>query len=206
MSAVQHGASVGAVQHGAVVTRGLLMAGAAIALALGGCSKGGDGNNVAASAQPKAAVKAAGGETIAKGLGGDQRFVAAVKAAGMEPVFAGPGPYTVLVPTDAAFAKLAPTVRDALMAPGGKVKLVRLISHHVVPGTMLTADIAKAIDAHGGKARLATMAGGTLTATRSGAQIVLSDASGTTAAIVGSDDKRSNGVIDHIDTVLVPEG
>ncbi len=205
MSAVQHGAVVSVVQHGAVVTRGLLMAGAAIALALGGCSKGSDGNNASASAQPKAAVKAAGGETIAKGLGGDQRFVAAVKAAGMEPVFAGPGPYTVLVPTDAAFAKLAPTVRDALMAPGGKAKLVRLISHHVVPGTMLTADIAKAIDAHGGKARLATMAGGTLTATRSGAQIVLSDAGGTTAAIVGSDDKRSNGVIDHIDTVLVPK-
>lgn len=184
----------------------LLLAGTAIALVLGGCGKGGEaGNNAAASAQPKAAVKAAGGETIAKGLSGDQRFVAAVKAAGMEPVFAGPGPYTVLVPTDAAFAKLAPTVRDALMAPDGKAKLVRLISHHVMPGTMLTADIAKAIDAHGGKAVLATMARGALTATRSGAQIVLSDADGTTAAIVGSDDKRSNGVIDHIDTVLVPK-
>ena len=49
------------------------------------------------------------------------------------------------------------------------------------------------------------MAGGTLIATRSGAPIVLSDAGGATAAIVGSDDKRSNGVIDHIDTVLVPK-
>ena len=58
--------------------RAFLLTGAAIALALGGCSKGSDGNNVAASAQPKAAVKAAGGETIAKGLGGDQRFVASV--------------------------------------------------------------------------------------------------------------------------------
>ena len=31
------------------------------------------------------------------------------------------------------------------------------------------------------------------------------DHGGATAAIVGSDDKRSNGVIDHIDTVLVPK-
>lgn len=187
------------------VAQGVALAGAALALALGACAKGGEaGNGVGNAVLPKAAVKAAGSETIAKGLGGDQQFVAAIKAAGMEPVFAGPGPYTVLVPNDAAFAKLAPSARAALMAPGGKTKLVRLISHHVIPGTMLTSDIAKAIDAHGGKAMLATMAGGTLTATRSGAQIVLSDGT-STAAIVGADDKRSNGMIDHIDTVLVPK-
>jgi uncharacterized surface protein with fasciclin (FAS1) repeats len=176
-----------------------------IALALAACHKGGDtGNNAAAASLSKTAAKAAGSQTIATGLINDQRFVGAIKAAGMDPVFAGPGPYTVLVPTDAAFAKLSPSIRDALMGPGGKAKLVRLISHHVLPGTLHTVDIVKAIDAHGGKASLATMAGGSLTATRSGAQIVLSDARGATSAIVGTEAKRSNGVIDHIDTVLQP--
>jgi uncharacterized surface protein with fasciclin (FAS1) repeats len=187
------------------MTRTTLLVSAALALSLAACHKGGDtANNAAATAQTKPAAKAAGSQTIATGLIDDQRFVAAIKAAGMDPVFAGPGPYTVLVPTDAAFAKLTPSARDALMAPGGKAKLVRFISHHVLPGTILTADIVKAIDAHGGKATLATMAGGTLTATRSGAQIGLTDAGGGTAAIVGTDSKRSNGVIDHIDTVLHP--
>ena len=185
------------------MTHAKLLVSAVLALALAACHKGGyTANNTAGASLPKAAARAAGSQTIATGLIDDQRFVGAIKAAGMDPVFAGPGPYTVLVPTDAAFAKLSPSARDALMGPGGKAKLVRLISHHVLPGTIHTADIVKAIDAHAGKVSLATMAGGTLTATRSGAQIVLSDAGGGTAAIVGIEAKRSNGVIDHIDTVL----
>ena len=188
------------------MTRVPLFISAALALSLAACHKGGDtANNSAGASLPKTAAKAAGSQTIATGLSNDQRFVEAIKTAGMDPVFAGPGPYTVLVPTDAAFAKLSPSARDALMGPGGKAKLVRLISHHVLPGTLHTADIVKAIDAHGGKASLATMAGGTLTATRSGAQIVLSDAGGATSAIVGIEAKRSNGVIDHIDTVIQPQ-
>ena len=188
------------------MTRVTLFVSAALALSLTACHKGSDtANNTTAASQPKPAAKAAGSQTIATGLIDDQRFVGAIKAAGMDPVFAGPGPYTVLVPTDAAFAKLSPSARDALMGPSGKAKLIRLISHHVLPGTLHTADIVNAIDAHGGKASLATMAGGTLTATRSGAQIVLSDAGGATSAIVGTEAKRSNGVIDHIDTVLQPQ-
>ena len=188
------------------MTRVTLFVSAALALWLTACNKASDtANNTAAASQPKPAAKGAGSQTIATGLIGDQHFVGAIKAAGMDPVFAGPGPYTVLVPTDAAFAKLSPSARDALRGAGGKARLIRLISHHVLPGTLHTADIVNAIDAHGGKASLATMAGGTITATRSGARIVLSDAGGVTSTIVGTETKRSNGVIDHIDTVLQPQ-
>ena len=72
------------------------------------------------------------------------------------------------------------------------------------PGAILADDIGKAIDAGKGKALLATMAGGTLTATKEGDAIVISDGAGTKAKILGGDEKRSNGVIHRIDAVMMP--
>ena len=69
---------------------------------------------------------------------------------------------------------------------------------------MLAADIGKAIDAGGGKTTLATMSGGTLTATKEGNAIVIADGAGTKARILGADEKKSNGVIHRIDAVLMP--
>ena len=48
------------------------------------------------------------------------------------------------------------------------------------------------------------MGGGTLTATRDGDAIVLTDGAGGTVRIAKADDKRSNGVIYHVDGVLKP--
>lgn len=181
-----------------------------LALALvAGCSKPAADNNTAAAVPTSAAAKAAGDDTIAKGLAkmpGDSKFVAAVKAAGLEPTFAGPGPYTVLVPDDEAFAKLPAGKLDGLMKADQKARLVRLLTMHVLPGTILSADIAKAIDTKGGSAKLITMAGEPLTATRNGDKILLSDAAGDKAVITSADAKRSNGVVQHIDTVLSPKG
>jgi uncharacterized surface protein with fasciclin (FAS1) repeats len=183
-----------------------LMVGLAFVVALGGCNKSEE--NAQGSAPTKTAAKAAGDQTIAKGLASNTsgtRFIAAAKAAGMEPALAGPGPYTVLVPDDNAFAKLEPGSLDGLMSPAAKPKLIRLLRLHVLPGTILSTDIAKAIDAHGGKATLITMEGATLTATRSDNKIVLTDPNGGRAVITRADDKRSNGVVDYIDTVLMPK-
>ena len=60
----------------------------------------------------------------------------------------------------------------------------------------LTLGIAAAV--------LATMGGGTLPATKEGDAIVIADAAGGKARITKSDDKRSNGVIHHVDAVLMP--
>lgn len=191
-----------------MMERNRLMLGLALVLlAPGACKKADESANGAAPTA--SAAKAAGKETIAKALGsaaGDSRFVAAIKAAGLEPTLAGPGPYTVLVPDDNAFAKLAPGTLDPLMTTKGKPKLIELLSFHILPGTMLSSDISKAIDAHAGKALLITMERGTLTATKSDGKIVLTDASGGRAVITGADDKRSNGVVHHVDTVLMPKG
>src|SRR2546425_430725 len=71
-------------------------------LALGGCNKQ-DGGGAPPSPQTSKAQKAAGTKTISAGLAPNSRFVAAARAAGLDQTLAGPGPYTVFVPDDAAF-------------------------------------------------------------------------------------------------------
>jgi uncharacterized surface protein with fasciclin (FAS1) repeats len=48
------------------------------------------------------------------------------------------------------------------------------------------------------------MGGGSLTATREGDAIVLADQAGTKAKLVGAEEQRSNGIIHHIDAVMMP--
>ena len=62
------------------------------------------------------------------------------------------------------------------------------------------------IDAGGGKALLATMAGETLTATRDGSTIVFTDRDGTRSAISGPERIYDNGVVNPVDAVLTPSG
>ena len=177
------------------------MLGCATALALTACNK---------SDQPAAttetAADAAGSDTIASGLGNNTKFAAAAKAAGLDATLAGPGPYTVLVPSDAAFDKLPAGAVDTLMKPEGRAELTALLSNHVLPGTMLAADIGKAVDAGGGKTVIKTMGGGDLTVTRDGDKLVFADSAGTKAIVSAADQERSNGVTHQIDSVLMPTG
>ena len=94
--------------------------------------------------------------------------------------------------------------RRTLMKPEARAELTGVLTYHILPGAILAADIDKAIEAGKGKALLATMAGGTLTATKEGDAIVISDGAGTKARITGGDEKKSNGVVHRIDAVLMP--
>lgn len=161
--------------------------------------------NASAPVQTDQAAKAAGDKTIAAGIAADSKFTAAAKAAGLDATLAGPGPYTVLIPDDAAFAKLPAGALDALLKPEARAQLTGVLTYHILPGTVLAEDIGKAIDNAKGKAILATMGGGTLTATREGGQVVLTDAAGTKASVTRADDQYSNGVVHHIDAVMMPE-
>jgi uncharacterized surface protein with fasciclin (FAS1) repeats len=131
-------------------------------------------------------------------------LVAAVKAAGLVDTLAGPGPFTVFAPTNAAFDKLPAGTVDTLVKPESKKKLTGILTYHAVSGRMTAADLSKAIEQGGGTARLNTVAGGTLTATQSGGTITLRDAKGGTSTVTQGDVMQSNGVIHVVDTVLMP--
>jgi uncharacterized surface protein with fasciclin (FAS1) repeats len=172
-------------------------------LSLSACNNKNQGaGNGPANVQSPQAQKAAGGKTIAAGLPANSKFMAAAKAAGLDQTLAGPGPYTVFVPTDAAVDKAPAGTFDA--APGNRAQLTGIITNLILPGTVLVADIDKAIDAGKGKAPLATMGGGTLTATKDGGNTVITDSAGNKATIVKGDEQFSNGVVHEVDAVLMP--
>jgi len=174
----------------------------AIALiAVSGCTNQEQSANAAKGAE---AVKDAGDKTIASGLDQNSRFVQAAKAAGLDATLAGPGPYTVFVPDDAAFNKLPQGTFDKWLKPESRSDLTRVLTYHILPGTVLADDIGKAIDNAKGKATLATMGGATLTATREDGKIVLTDGAGGKATIIKADETRANGVVQQVDAVLMP--
>ena len=183
-----------------MTTHALALGLAAVALTITGCNN--SGGNANKTAQTSEAKKAAGTKTIAAGLAGNGQFMAAAKAAGLDQTLAGPGPYTVLVPDDAAIGKAPAGTFDA--SPQNRAQLTGVLTNMILPGTVMVADIDKAIDAGKGKAPLATMGTGTLTATKEGGKTVLADASGHKATITQGDEQFTNGVVHHIDAVLMP--
>ena len=184
-------------------THALVLTVAATALlSLSACNKNSGSSTTAPSAQTPKAEKAAGYKTIASGLDKNSKFMAAAKAAGFDQTLAGPGPYTVFVPTDDAIGKAPAGTFDT--APGNRAQLTGIVTHTVLPGTVLGADIDKAIDAGKGKAPLATMGGGTLTATKEGGKTVITDSSGNKATIKKGDEQFTNGVVHEVDAVLMP--
>lgn len=174
----------------------------AAALALGACSQSGSNNT--APAQTSEASKAAGDKTIAASIDQNGKFFQAAKAVGLDATLAGPGPYTVLVPSDDAFSKAGGDALQDPAKPENRAEITRILTYHILPGVILSDDISKAIDNGKGKAVLATMGGQTLTATKEGGKIVFSDASGGKATVTQADIKATNGVIHDVDGVLTP--
>jgi uncharacterized surface protein with fasciclin (FAS1) repeats len=132
-------------------------------------------------------------------------LVAAVKAAGLVDTLSGKGPFTVFAPTNEAFAKLPAGTVDTLVKPENKATLTKILTYHVVAGTMGAADLMKAIKDGGGKAMLKTVEGENLTAMQSGSTIEITDAKGGKSKVTIADVNQSNGVIHVVDTVMMPK-
>ena len=131
-------------------------------------------------------------------------LVAAVKAAGLVDTLNSPGPFTVFAPTDTAFGKLPAGTVDTLVKPENKATLTKILTYHVVPGRISTADLDKAIKAGGGTATMNTVEGEPLTFTGGGKHITITDAKGGKATITTANVYQSNGVIQVVDAVLMP--
>jgi uncharacterized surface protein with fasciclin (FAS1) repeats len=184
-------------------TRALALGVATAALlAAAACNKQNSNSSRAPEAQTKNAQKVAGTKTIAAGLAENSRFMATAKAAGLDQTLAGPGPYTVFVPDDAAFSSAPAGTLDT--TPKNRAQLTGILTNLILPGTVLVADIDKLIDKDKGKGVLATISGGTLTVTKEGGKTVLTDSTGHKATITQADETYTNGVVHHIDALLMP--
>jgi uncharacterized surface protein with fasciclin (FAS1) repeats len=131
-------------------------------------------------------------------------LVAAVKAAGLVPTLESAGPFTVFAPTNEAFAKLPAGTVDTLLKPENKSKLTSVLTYHVVAGRLTTKDLREKVKEGGGKAELKTVEGAPLTVTEKDGKLWLKDGKGDTAMITIGNVMQSNGVIQVINTVMLP--
>ena len=139
-------------------------------------------------------VRAQSGDIVATAVaaGSFTTLAKALTAADLVASLKGPGPFTVFAPTDEAFAKLPAGTLESLLKPENKDRLRRLLTYHVVPGTV-------------GAAAVTTMRSATAV---SGDQIAIRTQDGEVmvgnARVVKTDIAASNGVIHVIDSVMLP--
>jgi transforming growth factor-beta-induced protein len=123
----------------------------------------------------------------------DGRFetlVTAVKAADLVGTLKGDGPFTVLAPTDDAFAKLPAGTVEGLLEDIPTLKNILL--YHVVPGKVMSSQVVKLSDADtalGKKVMIKVVDG----------KVMVND-----AQVIITDIEASNGVIHVIDSVILP--
>ena len=126
---------------------------------------------------------------VAGERGNFKTFLSAITSANLRDRFAGKGPYTVLMPNDAAFAKLPAGEWDKFVRD--VPKLTEILNYHVRPGNFTSSDIAKMTEAHTVDGRLVKV--------DSKLDLRIND-----AKVVERDMLVENGVIHIIDTVLLP--
>ncbi len=128
---------------------------------------------------------------VAAEAGSFGTLLAAAEAAGLAETLATGGPFTVLAPTDEAFAALPEGTLDALLAD--PEALADILLYHVIEGevraeTVVTLDAATSLQGSG--IAIAVVDGG----------VVLNEC----AIVVTTDVMASNGTIHVIDAVILP--
>ncbi|WP_419842094.1 fasciclin domain-containing protein [Candidatus Poriferisodalis sp.] len=122
-------------------------------------------------------------------------LVAAVQAAGLVDALNSSGPFTVLAPTEEAFAAALAalgTTPEALLAD--TELLTAVLTYHVLP---LEAPAATVVTLDG--QTVDTLQGAPVTITVDGDAVMINDAN-----VLATDIEASNGIIHVIDTVLLP--
>ena len=122
-----------------------------------------------------------------------EMFLRALRLSGLVPELREKGPYTLLAPTDEAFAKLPPGAFDRLLRPDRHDQLRRFIEYHLLTGRVLFKQM---LDTNG---QVATVATSKLVVRGIDDKVMINDAN-----VLRSDNSPSNGVIHWIDGVLLP--
>jgi uncharacterized surface protein with fasciclin (FAS1) repeats len=161
------------------------------------------------NAAPETTVAAATSETtpapavaqtvadIVAGSPDHSALAAALGAAELSSALAGPGPFTVFAPTDAAFARLPPGVAEALLRPENLSQLAKVLRYHVVSGALNEADLT---------GERSTIDGTTIALAAGSSGITVSDTAGTTGIVTTPGIPAANGIVYVVDSVLLPPG
>ncbi len=120
-------------------------------------------------------------------------LVAAVQAAGLVETLKSDGPFTVFAPTDEAFAALPAGTVENLLKPKNRDQLVAVLTYHVVPGKIMSSDIA------GQTAEVESVQGSALSVDATDGVKV------DNANVISADIETDNGVIHVIDAVVLPQ-
>ncbi len=118
-------------------------------------------------------------------------FAKLAKASGLEEVLNGPGPFTVFVPTDEAFAALGANTVEELLAAANREQLREMLYLHAIRGNMLMGEISKL---SGSGVTAVSLQGMWLGVAKEGKV--------NGASIVKADIEASNGTIHIIDAVI----
>jgi len=164
----------------------------AAALTLAACGSDDTASEDTVAEDTVAEEVVADGDIVAVAVGNPDfaTLVAALTAAGLVETLQGEGPFTVFAPTEAAFAALPEGLLAKLLLPENIAVLTAILTYHVVPGMVMSTDIAAG--------DVATVEGSTVALTTDMGVMV------NGATVIASDVAASNGVIHVIDAVLVP--
>lgn len=177
-----------------------LAAAIAVGMALTGCNQGtetADGNASATAASEDRNIGAA--LAANDDLSGTSDLVRAAK---LDTVLTGPGPYTVFAPSNAALGELPDDVVTAMKQEQARAQLTDMLTGHIVPGTITAADLTAAVEKGDGKTQIKTMAGDMLTVTRAGGSLMVAAPGGTPVKIGNRASTANNGIIHMIEGVL----
>ena len=159
-----------------------------------------DGAAVDSAAAPAAATMdsapaaAAGTKDIVEtaiAAGTFNTLAKALTAAGLVETLKGTGPFTVLAPTDEAFAKIPAKDLEALLAD--KAALTKVLTYHVIPGSVPASQVTTLTEA-------TTVEGSKISIKVVDGKVELNG----TSTVTATDIPASNGVIHVINTVLMP--
>ena len=132
-------------------------------------------------------------------------LVSAVKQAELVETLSGPGPFTVFAPTNDAFAKLPSATVSSLMMDSNRADLQKVLTAHVVPGTISASDLMEAISTNGGSFSAETVSGDMLKFYVINGDVKIEDENGGLSTVTTADVFQSNGVVHVVNSVLVPK-
>jgi uncharacterized surface protein with fasciclin (FAS1) repeats len=150
------------------------------------------GTGLLGSALPASAADETPALDLAMALGYVPTFGAAVANTDLVVELRQPGPFTVFVPSEGAFARLPAGTLEDLQRPENRAALADLLRHHIVAGRIMASDLA-------GTSRLQTLAGSYLEVSSDGLAV-------NGSRITTADELTANGVFHVVDTVILPPG